>query len=104
MSGGSAWPCGLADGRSESAGETVLRLFHRSRWRSRSTPQVELFDADGDFVARADLLVNGTKYVHEYDGAVHTSDKEQHRTDLRRERGWAGIGVRPRGYTARRPR
>ena len=47
---------------------------------------------------QADLHVIGTKYVHEYDGAVHR-DKVQHRTDLRRERGWAGSDYVRRGYT-----
>jgi hypothetical protein len=89
---------GLADGRSESAWETALRLFHRFAG-IEVTPQAELVDADGNFVARVDLLVNGRNFAHEYDGAVH--DQRPRRTkDLRRQRRIADIGVVRRGYTA----
>ncbi len=89
---------GLADGRSESAWETALRIFHEFAGVAVE-PQAHLFDAAGNFVARVDLLVEGTSFAHEYDGAVH--DQRPRRTpDLRRQRRIADIGVVRRGYTA----
>ena len=87
----------LASARCESAGETVLRLFHEVM-DVPVRPQAELRDAHDRVVGRADLLVVGTHLVHEYDGAVHRSG-DQHRTDLRRERGWAGTAYTRRGFT-----
>jgi hypothetical protein len=86
----------LADRRSESAGETLLRLFHRILG-IRVTPQVDLHH-DGRFIARADLVVDGTPYVHEYDGAHHRS-AGQHRSDLRRERRLVAASLIRRGFT-----
>jgi hypothetical protein len=86
-----------SDRRAESAGETVLRLFHRAL-DVAVVPQVDLRAADGTFVARADLLVVGTHQVHEYDGAVHR-EKARHRADLRRERRLAGSSYVRRGFT-----
>jgi hypothetical protein len=56
----------LADGRIESAGETLLR------WEARLAgvslvPQVELRDASGHFVARVDFVIAGTRVVVEFD-------------------------------------
>ena len=65
--------------------------------RGAVQPQVELFDDDGVFLGRADLLVTGTCSVHEYDGEHHRG-KVQHRTDLRRERGWSGTPYVRRGF------
>ena len=87
----------MATARCESAGETVLRLFHQVM-DVPVRPQVELRDARDRLLGRADLLVVGTHLVHEYDGAVHRSG-DQHRTDLRRERGWAGTAYTRRGFT-----
>ena len=88
----------LLDGRSESAWETLLRLFHRCA-QVPVEPQVELFDESGRFVARADLMVRGRAWVHEYDGAGHR-DHAVHAADLRRERAMLGIGYVRRGFTA----
>lgn len=90
--------CSYSDPRSESPWETVLRLFHVLAGIPVE-PQVDLFDADGSFVARADLLVRGTAFVHEYDGSVH--DQARRRTlDLRRDRRMADAGLVRRGFTA----
>jgi hypothetical protein len=86
-----------ADRRSESGGETTLRIFH-DVMDVPVEPQVDLFDASGRFVARADLLVTGTANIHEYDGAGHR-DKNQHRSDLRRERRLTGTPYVRRGFT-----
>ena len=75
----------------------MLRVFHHAM-EVPVEPQVELFDERGRLLGRADLLVSGTSLVHEYDGAGHRG-KEQHRTDLRRERGWEGSPYRRAGFT-----
>ncbi|NPC96393.1 hypothetical protein [Nocardioides sp. zg-DK7169] len=86
----------LATPRCESAGETVLRLFHQ-QMEVDVEPQVELYDAAGTFIGRVDLLVPAIGAVHEYDGAGHRG-QVQHRNDLRRERGWSGTGYHRRGF------
>lgn len=83
--------------RSESAGESLLHLFHDTMNIS-VTAQEHLFDDQGTFLGRGDLLVCGTRFVHEYDGEVHRT-KRQHRTDLRRERSWDGTGYVRKGFT-----
>lgn len=87
----------VADGRAESPGETMLRLFHHCL-DIHTTPQVLLADGHGRLVGRADLLVTGTRNVHEYDGSVHRSARA-HRSDLRRDRGWIAGGYTRRGFT-----
>jgi hypothetical protein len=86
-----------ASAKLESPGEVLLYLFHRAI-DVEVEPQVPLHDTQGVLLGYADLLVVGTRNVHEYDGAVHR-DKVAHRRDLRRERGWAGTGYVRRGYT-----
>lgn len=88
----------MADPRSESAFETLLRVFHLV-CDARVVPQHELW-VDGRLVARGDLLLSGTQTFHEYDGAVHR-DRAQHRSDLRRERDIVDAGWVRRGYTDR---
>jgi hypothetical protein len=90
-----AWAA--SDPRSESGGETVLRIFHRVM-EVDAVPQVDLRDDHGKLIGRADLLVAGTRNVHEYDGAGHRTSP-QHRSDLRRERALAQAGYVRRGYT-----
>jgi hypothetical protein len=75
----------LANGKAESAGESVLRTFHEAI-EVAVEPQVEVFDDAGLFLGRVDLLVSGSRLVHEYDGEHHRT-KAQQRTDLRRSRG-----------------
>lgn len=86
-----------ANAKLESVGEVVLYLFHRAI-DVPVEPQVPIHDDAGVLLGVVDLLVIGTRHVHEYDGAGHR-DKLQHRTDLRRERGWAGTEYVRRGYT-----
>lgn len=86
----------LADGRSESPFESLLRLLHAA-CEIPVAPQVEI-RAGGRFVARADLRLLGTRVIHEYDGAVHRG-RDQHRADLRRDRAIAASGWERRGYT-----
>lgn len=86
----------MASPLSESGGETVLRIFHVAI-DVAVQPQVELFDDRGNLLGRVDLLVLGTTQIHEYDGEHHR-DKNQHRVDLRRERGWAGSPYTRSGF------
>jgi hypothetical protein len=89
---------GLADGRAESRWEVLLRLFHELAGIPVE-PQVDLVDQEGRFVARVDLLVRGTNFAHEYDGAVH-DEPPRRTTDRRRDRRLVEIGVVRRAYTA----
>ncbi|WP_127481190.1 hypothetical protein [Nocardioides pantholopis] len=89
-----AWE--LSSARCESAGESMLRVFHEVMGIA-VRPQVTLHDTDGRVIGRADLLVTGTHVVHEYDGAGHR-DQAQHRADLRRERAWVGTPYQRRGF------
>lgn len=89
----------LADGRSESAWESVLRLMHVT-CGAQVEPQRELFGEAGDFIARADLWLVGTCSIHEYDGGVHLS-RDQQQADLTRARRLADGGWVRRGYTSR---
>lgn len=90
-----AWE--LADPKAESAGETVLRLFHVAMGVEVES-QVDLHDANGCFLGRADLIISGTTQLREYDGAGHR-DKKQQRTDLRRSRGLNGTRYERSGFT-----
>ncbi len=74
----------LLDKRSESAWESVMRVLHMAA-EIPVEPQHEIFDEYGRFVARADLLIKGTRRIHEYDGAVHR-EADVHQQDLRRDR------------------
>jgi hypothetical protein len=88
----------LTDHRSESAWETLLRLFHVAI-EAEVEPQLSVFDEGGRFVARGDLWLVGTPFLHEYDGAVHRSGPQQ-AVDLRRARELTHTAYVRRGYTA----
>lgn len=87
---------GLADARSESPYETLLRILHVV-CEIAVVPQHELW-VDGRFIARGDLRLVGHDTFHEYDGADHR-DRERHRSDLRRDRDLEEHGWIRRGYT-----
>ena len=88
---------GLADSRSESAWETLLRVLHVV-CGVEVEPQHELHDEMGQFVARGDLWLTGTRTFHEYDGADHLVRRRQ-RKDLRRVRSIDHAHWTRRGYT-----
>lgn len=88
----------LADGRSESPWETALRVLHVVVGAA-VVPQHVVRAGDGTFVARADLRLDGTKVIHEYDGAVHRT-QQAHADDLRRDRALTAAGWTRRGYVA----
>lgn len=87
----------LADHRSESPWETLLRLLHVVCGVDVQ-PQYVLAAEEGG-VARADLWVVGTRSLHEYDGEVHLPRKAQQK-DLRRLRRITGVEWVRRGYTS----
>jgi hypothetical protein len=86
----------LADPRSESPFETLLRILHLVL-EVFVEPQHELWDT-GRLVARGDLRLVGHQTWHEYDGGGHR-DREQQRADLRRDRDLERRGWVRRGYT-----
>lgn len=88
----------LADGRSESAWETLLRVLH-VMCDVDVEPQVAMYADGGDFLGRADLWVCGTNAIHEYDGEHHLT-RHQQRVDLRRARRLGNEEWLRRGYTS----
>lgn len=85
------------DGRSQSAGETALRLVHTLSGIAVDS-QVEHREHDGNLILSLDLLVRGTTYAPEFDGGDHR-DARTHRRDLRRERLLHRLGIQRAGYT-----
>ena len=73
----------LADPRSESACETLLRVLHVT-CEIDVVPQHEVRH-NGDLLARGDLWICGTRTLQEYDGSGHL-EAQQYRDDRRRER------------------
>lgn len=88
----------LADARSESAWESLLRLLHQLGGVP-VVPQFPIPDGAGAERARADLRIQGTRRLPEYDGAVHR-DGRQHARDLARERFLLRQGWERYGYTS----
>ena len=58
----------LVDGRAESGAESRTRWALRTLGLRMPTPQVEIFDEAGEFVARVDFLYEDMKLVIEVDG------------------------------------
>ena len=83
---------GLADARAESPTETRLRLI----WVGGGLPCPEcnawIYDDQGRFLARTDLLDVEAAVAVEYDGEVHRAAK-RHAADLRRERRLSAAGI-----------
>ena len=88
----------LADGRSESAWETMLRTLHVV-CGIEVEPQHEVRAPDGTFVARGDLWLVGTDSLHELDGGLHLTRRQQ-QLDLARGRRIGHAGMKRRGYTS----
>lgn len=88
----------LADGRSESWWETMLRLIHVLSGIAVD-PQEHVLNAAGVEIARVDLRIRGTTRVAEYDGSDHR-DRERHQGDLRREKALSRHGLERYGYIA----
>jgi hypothetical protein len=89
----------LADGRSESPMETVMRLTIIVPGLPAPTPQVVIRDAHGLFVARVDLLGASGRDVFEYDGATH-NEPRRHAADVLRWRRLRREGFEVYPYTS----
>lgn len=88
---------GLVDARSESPGESLLRLI-AVRAGIVLEPQYIVRDARGDFVARCDFRVAGTRTLVEFDGRMKYDDRsvlfaEKRREDELRGLGWQVVRV-----------
>ncbi|MFI7586643.1 hypothetical protein ACIB24_06160 [Spongisporangium articulatum] len=81
----------LADPRAESPRESRLRVALILAGLPAPTPQVEVFDDDGRFVARLDLAWPELMLAVEYDGQHHR-DRDQHSRDLRRHNRLRALG------------
>ncbi|GAB3115985.1 type IV toxin-antitoxin system AbiEi family antitoxin domain-containing protein [Janibacter alkaliphilus] len=98
---GSGAACAMlhhCDGRSESVGESRLRVMC-SFWGIPTVPQVEICDG-GALVARADLQIEGTTVLLEFDGVVKYADggvpalvSEKRREDRLRALGYVVVRV-----------
>lgn len=83
----------LADGRSESPGESGLRLHWHDAGLPRPNLQIWVHDDAGVAIFRLDLGLEEIWYAVEYDGeAFHGEADQEHDADRRawmeRERGW----------------
>jgi len=87
----------LADGASESPGETRLRLLLILAGLPAPEPQVSLFDERGDFLGRPDFLYRSHRLALEYDGAVHRDSLVD---DNRRQNRLVNAGYRLLRFTA----
>lgn len=88
----------LADGRSESWWESMLRLLHVLSGVDVE-PQRIVHNAAGVEVARVDLWIRGTHRIPEYDGSEHRG-RTRHEKDLRRDKTLARQGLERYGYIA----
>lgn len=88
------WLAPLADGRSESPGESALRLHWYDAGLPKPEPQHRILDDCGREIYRLDVPHPASRYAAEYDGReFHSSDEEvehdaKRRDWIRRERGW----------------
>lgn len=89
----------LVEPRTESMGESWLRLRIVDAGFPRPTVQIEIVDVTGRCVYRLDLGWEDERVAIEYDGEKHHSTREQERHDLRRREdlertyGWRVLAV-----------
>lgn len=87
----------LADPRSESPGESALRLRFHDAGLPDPVPQFEVVQ-DGQFLGRADLALPELRFIAEYDGEEwHGPERQAHdlrRRSLMRESGWTVVVLR----------
>ena len=89
----------LLDPRAESPRESLTRALIIEAGLPAPTPQVEIYDSGGRFIARGDLVYEDLRIVIEYDGYHHLSLQGQ-RHDARRRgelglEGWLIVTVVP---------
>ncbi|MBI3212485.1 MAG: hypothetical protein HYZ38_01575 [Mycobacterium sp.] len=88
----------LADAGAQSPRETALRLLLIRAGLTGLQTQIEVFDGDGEFVARVDMGWRELLIAVEYDGEQHRTDRRQYIRDVRRlealdRLGWVVIRV-----------
>jgi hypothetical protein len=88
----------MLDPRSESPWESIMRVLHLAA-DIPVTVQYEVLDHFGRFLARADLRIDGTRRLQEYDGAGHR-DADVHARDLARDRLLLAGNWQRHGYVA----
>jgi very-short-patch-repair endonuclease len=91
---------GLADERSESPPESVLRVLLIDSGMPSPEVNVDLFDEWGRFIARADLYLRKARLLVEFDGDHHRTSREQFATDLRRSAALVAAGYAQLRFTA----
>lgn len=74
----------LLDDRSESPKESVLRVIVVSHGFPAPRANVGIYDENGRFVARVDLLFEEYREILEYQGDQHRTDMRQWRRDISR--------------------
>lgn len=91
---------GFVDGRSESVGESRLRVILANHGFPPPDLQAELIDRDGEFIGRVDFLFREHRVVVEFDGMVkYGADggaaliAEKRREDRIREQGYLVVRV-----------
>lgn len=84
----------LADPRSESYGESWLRLRVVDAGFPMPEPQVVVTDDAGAFIARVDLADRRRRLAIEYDGQEHHSSDDDRRHDDHRRDGLRQVGWR----------
>jgi hypothetical protein len=69
----------IADGRSESPGESALRLRFHDACVPLPEPQREVHDENGRFIGRVDLMVEELRFIAEYNGErFHGEDRREY--------------------------
>jgi very-short-patch-repair endonuclease len=88
------------DGRAESPPESILRLLLADHGFPELEVNVNVYDALGRFLARADLLLHAAKVIVEYDGDQHRTSRKQFARDVARGSGLAAAGYLVLRFTA----
>ena len=76
----------FADGRAESVLESIARVVFRDLGLPAPELQVEIRDADGNFIGRVDFLWRRFRTIAEVDGALKYDDRGRARAQLRRDK------------------
>ncbi len=84
---------GLADPMAASPQESWLRLVWLQAGLPMPLVNVPVFDRDGVFVGKPDLLDPASGLAGEYEGDQHRTDATQWRTDVGRYRRFERLGL-----------
>lgn len=75
----------IADGRSESPGQSTLRLRFHDGGLPIPTPQQDIYSSAGRFLGRGDLVIEELRFLAEYDGERwHGEEEAEHDATRRR--------------------